>query len=167
MRNKTLYSVNDKVSRYYLHFRVIFHDCIFLTCNTVFLQIVSALEQFPPLNSFRTFVYCNQRSQYINLNCHLLDVIVQESFWEYYFEPGKFFNPPLHLVSVGKNRYLNEVHFIYFVVGLYLNRNKSHQIERAVLRLNIIQILNCKFSFGSTQKYCWNLDILVLAKILL
>ena len=36
--------------------------------NTVFPRIVSALEQFPPLNSFRTFMYCNQRSQYIRPN---------------------------------------------------------------------------------------------------
>ena len=28
---------------------------------TVFPQIVSALEQFPPLNSFRTFMHCDQR----------------------------------------------------------------------------------------------------------
>ena len=32
---------------------------------TVFPHIVSALEQFPPLNSFRRFMYCHQRSQYI------------------------------------------------------------------------------------------------------
>ena len=32
---------------------------------TVFPHIVSALEKFPPLNSFRTFMYCDQRSQYI------------------------------------------------------------------------------------------------------
>ena len=31
---------------------------------TVLPHIVSALEQFPPLNSFRTFMYCQQRSQY-------------------------------------------------------------------------------------------------------
>ena len=36
--------------------------------DTVFPQIVSALEQFPPLNSFRTCMYCGQRSQYIRLN---------------------------------------------------------------------------------------------------
>ena len=36
--------------------------------HTVFPRIVSALEQFPPLNSFRTCMYCNQRSQYIRLN---------------------------------------------------------------------------------------------------
>ena len=30
--------------------------------------IVSALEYFPPLNKFRTFMYCHQRSQYIRLN---------------------------------------------------------------------------------------------------
>ena len=30
--------------------------------------IVSALEYFPPLNSFRTCMYCEQRSQYIRLN---------------------------------------------------------------------------------------------------
>ena len=35
---------------------------------TVFPHIVSALEQFPPLNSFRTCMYCYQRSQYIRLN---------------------------------------------------------------------------------------------------
>ena len=35
---------------------------------TVFPRIVSALEQFPPLNSFRTCMYCDQRSQYIRLN---------------------------------------------------------------------------------------------------
>ena len=29
---------------------------------TVFPRIVSALEQFPPLNSFHTFMYCDQRS---------------------------------------------------------------------------------------------------------
>ena len=33
--------------------------------DTVFPHIVSALEQFPPLNSFRRFMYCHQRSQYI------------------------------------------------------------------------------------------------------
>ena len=36
--------------------------------HTVFPHIVSALEQFPPLNSFRTCMYCYQRSQYIRLN---------------------------------------------------------------------------------------------------
>ena len=36
--------------------------------STVFPHIVSALEQFPPLNSFRTCMYCYQRSQYIRLN---------------------------------------------------------------------------------------------------
>ena len=36
--------------------------------HTVFPRIVSALEQFPPLNNFRTFMYCHQRSQYIRLN---------------------------------------------------------------------------------------------------
>ena len=35
---------------------------------TVFPRIVSALEQFPPLNSFRICMYCDQRSQYIRLN---------------------------------------------------------------------------------------------------
>ena len=35
---------------------------------TVFPRIVSALEQFPPLNSFRTCMYCEQRSYYIRLN---------------------------------------------------------------------------------------------------
>ena len=29
--------------------------------STVYPQIVSALEYFPPLNSFRTFMYCDQR----------------------------------------------------------------------------------------------------------
>ena len=33
--------------------------------HTVFPHIVSTLEQFPPLNSFRIFMYCDQRSQYI------------------------------------------------------------------------------------------------------
>ena len=32
---------------------------------TVFPRIVSALEYFPPLNCFRTSMYCHQRSQYI------------------------------------------------------------------------------------------------------
>ena len=35
---------------------------------TVFPRIVSALEYFPPLNSFRTCMYCDERSQYIRLN---------------------------------------------------------------------------------------------------
>ena len=40
------------------------------TCswNTIFPRIVSSLELFPPLNSFRTFMYCDQRSQYIKPN---------------------------------------------------------------------------------------------------
>ena len=33
--------------------------------DTVLPHIVSALEQFPTLNSFRTFMYYDQRSQYI------------------------------------------------------------------------------------------------------
>ena len=35
-----------------------------ISCDsyTVFPQIVSALELFPPLNSFRTCMYCGQRS---------------------------------------------------------------------------------------------------------
>ena len=36
-----------------------------LKSNTVFPHIVSALEQFPPLNSFRTFTYYDLLSQYI------------------------------------------------------------------------------------------------------
>ena len=36
--------------------------------STVFPRIVSALEYFPPLNSFRTCMYCDQRSHYIRLN---------------------------------------------------------------------------------------------------
>ena len=43
----------------------IFLCVIHLHLGTVFPQIVSALEQFPPLNSFCTFMYCHQRSQYI------------------------------------------------------------------------------------------------------
>ena len=35
---------------------------------TVLPHIVSALEQFPPLNSFCTSMYCDQRSQCIRLN---------------------------------------------------------------------------------------------------
>ena len=35
---------------------------------TVFPRMVSALEYFPPLNSYRTFMYCEQRSQYIRPN---------------------------------------------------------------------------------------------------
>ena len=31
-------------------------------------RTVSALEQFPPLNSFRICMYCDQRSQYIRLS---------------------------------------------------------------------------------------------------
>ena len=40
----------------------------FFGSTTVFPLIVSALEQFPPLNSFRNFMYCHQRSQYIRSN---------------------------------------------------------------------------------------------------
>ena len=40
----------------------------FYARNNVFPRIVSALEWFPPLNSFHTFMYCNKRSQYIGLN---------------------------------------------------------------------------------------------------
>ena len=36
--------------------------------STVFLRIVSALKYFPLLNSFCTFIYCNQRSQCIRQN---------------------------------------------------------------------------------------------------
>ena len=41
---------------------------VFLFIDTVFPRIVYALTQFPPLNSFCTFMYCDQRSQYIKPN---------------------------------------------------------------------------------------------------
>ena len=49
------------------------HPANFCSCaadyaGTIFPRIVSTLKQFPPLNSFRTFMYCNQRSQYIRPN---------------------------------------------------------------------------------------------------
>ena len=51
-------------------FNLLLHLSTFLAffVHTVFPRIVSALKQFPPLNSFRTCMYCHQRSQYIRLN---------------------------------------------------------------------------------------------------
>ena len=48
--------------------------------NTVFPHIVSALEYFPPLNSFRTFMYCN------------LWPYVQLSWNYYYFVQNLYFD---------------------------------------------------------------------------
>ena len=51
-------------------FRLAAYEILFryIIKHTIFLRIVSALEQFPPLNSFRTCMCCDQRSQYIRLN---------------------------------------------------------------------------------------------------
>ena len=65
-RPSTTFSSNHKNSKpaeLACLFVIGWNSCRWLSCVTTYL--LPPLKRFPPLNSFRTFMYCDQRSQYI------------------------------------------------------------------------------------------------------